>query len=148
IIPESRWLAYATAGAVTALASAPGAESAIHYSGLIDVACPLRGFTIRTYPLDQSGDYIKLGRSTAILYDFFIITGKVSFGFRETGSHNSNVARLKFGDNIATGSFSTGFAGGFGNLVAPTAPAEWKQPGAGFIGFRFNSGNGVQYGWV
>lgn len=147
-IPEARWLAYATAGAMTALASAPSAEAAIHYSGTIDATFPLRGFTLRTYPLDQPGDYIKLGRSTGILYDFFNITGQVSFAFRETGSHNSNVSRLPYGDSIPEGSFSQGFAGGFGNLIGPLAPNNWKQPGIGFIGFRFDGGNGVQYGWV
>jgi hypothetical protein len=25
---------------------------------------------------------------------------------------------------------------------------QWRDPGVGFVGFRFNSGTGIQYGWA
>ena len=39
-VSHSRWLAYATASAATALAGSHSAEAAIHYSGLLNVAIP------------------------------------------------------------------------------------------------------------
>jgi len=36
VVSTSRWLAYATAGAATALTCAPSAEAEIHYSGVIN----------------------------------------------------------------------------------------------------------------
>ncbi len=37
-------------------------------------------------------------------------------------------------------------AGGF--MVHYGNPHQWGIPGYGFIGFRFNNGAGVQYGWA
>jgi len=37
-------------------------------------------------------------------------------------------------------------AGGF--IVHYGNPHQWGIPGYGFIGFRFNNGAGVQYGWA
>ena len=64
------------------------------------------------------------------------------------------VSRLTFGQNPATHPFIPGnpsgalsgygtlaFGSGFGN-------SQWLTAGTGFVGFRFNTGAGVQYGWV
>src|SRR6266478_2999453 len=55
-VSHSRWLAYATASAATALAGSHSAEASIHYSGRLDVPFPPHGDTIHTFPLDQPGD--------------------------------------------------------------------------------------------
>src|SRR5215217_887096 len=63
IVPKSRWLAYATAGASSAFACANSAEAAIHYSGRIgeffNSTCDRR-VTRAQFQLDQPGDYIRL----------------------------------------------------------------------------------------
>ena len=55
-VSHSRWVAYATAGAATALAGSNSSEAAIHYSGLVDVKFPPNENKIKTFQLDQPGD--------------------------------------------------------------------------------------------
>ncbi len=62
-------------------------------------------------------------------------------------------SKLSFGQNISGHRFVTGY----GRLALPTgAPgpdpvgsnAQWQEPGTGFVGFLFNVGDGLQYGWA
>jgi hypothetical protein len=59
-------------------------------------------------------------------------------------------SKLSFGQTINTRPFVTGY----GHLALyPNAErvgdtAQWLEPGTGFVGFRFNVGSGVQYGWA
>jgi hypothetical protein len=32
--------------------------------------------------------------------------------------------------------------------MAESCRGQWAEPGVGFIGFKFNSGAGIQYGWA
>src|SRR5438309_1859097 len=55
-INNSRWLAYATAGAATVFPAANSAEASIHYSGTISEWIGL--YNQVQFPLDQSGGFI------------------------------------------------------------------------------------------
>ena len=60
-VSHSRWLAYATAGAATALAGSNSAEAAIHYSGRVDVCFPPHSNKTKSFQLDQPGHSLRFG---------------------------------------------------------------------------------------
>ena len=159
-VSHSRWLAYATAGAATALAGTNSAEAAIHYSGVLrEHFPPDKGKTMR-FPLDQAGDSLLFGRSYHpgsrgyINIAFFTCFGIASGAFR--GPHATGdqyyafPSKLRFGQNISTGSFTCCPYSLYGVLAGDyfVPPAQWNGRGTGFVGFAFNSGAGVQYGWA
>ena len=55
-VSNSRWLAYATAGAATAVAGVNSSEAAIHYSGVINQTfnAPASNFVVGTFALDNA----------------------------------------------------------------------------------------------
>ena len=61
-VSHSRWLAYATASAATALVGSNSAEAAIHYSGILNQKFPPHIDTDKTFPLDQTGDLLLFQR--------------------------------------------------------------------------------------
>ena len=61
-VSHSRWLAYATASAATALTASPSAEAAIHYSGILNQKFPPNIHTEKRFPLDQPGDFLVFER--------------------------------------------------------------------------------------
>ena len=156
-IPKKRWAAYAAAGAATALAGSNSAEAAIHYSGLLQVHFPPDKNKTKTFQLDQTGDFFKLvhtssNRASAseALFTMFGIGGS---GFRgPVGFDIYYVSKLSFGQPISTGHFTHGAGGGYYGIMAAGftggGSQQWRDPGVGFIGFRFNSGAGTQYGWA
>jgi len=157
-IPKTRWAAYAAAGAATALAGCQSAEAEIHYSGHLRVA--FRGEAcggsshrqVHTFQLDQPGDFFRLGRQVSGYchgYDFCTVAGLVSAAFRGPRSQQSlsnYVSKLNSGQRISSGPF-TSFGGCHAGIVAPKYRGYWAA-GTGFIGFRFNNGAGIQYGWI
>jgi hypothetical protein len=157
-IAKTRWTAYAAAGAATALGGSHSAQAAIHYSGLLNERFP--GHEDKSYrvSLDQTGDSIYFARREATFSGtdmaLFKIYGLVSASFIgyfvDTGSsaYGLYVSKLRFGRNISTGHFTFrdkgilaqgDFRGGF---------QQWGHPGTGYVGFRFNNGAGIQYGWA
>jgi hypothetical protein len=163
VISNSRWVAYATAGAATALVGTNAAEAAIHYSGPINFPFnntgPLSTLAMN-FPLDQPLDYIRFSHvATAPVLGnaFFGTNGGIATaafrGFSVTGSsatfkYPSNLAS---GQNIAAGAFLTGKGtlayGAFGPLGIGNSEFANAGPNQ-FVGFRFNNGSGVQYGWA
>jgi len=152
-IAKTRWVAYAAAGAATALAGSQSAEAAIHYSGILDVRFP-SGNICHDFPLDQPGDTLSLCHE--IFYGFldrgafrpFGIASAAFRGFSAGQAHHRYVSQLHFGQKIAAGPFTADIDGGKFPHYAQSGSGSWQQPGIGFIGFRFNSGAGIQYGWV
>jgi hypothetical protein len=140
-IAKTRWVAYAAAGAATALAGSQSAEAAIHYSGPVNELFVLDDAD--SFKLDRPGDFFRLSR-TSYGYgqnDKFAIDGIASAAFRGFGRY---VSKLTFGQTISMGNFTQQPSG---HLVRDGNPNQWN-PGQGFIGFRFNNGAGVQYGWA
>ena len=85
-VSHSRWLAYATAGAATALVSSHSAEAAIHYSGLVEVKFPPIRDMVKTFQLDQPGDSFRLVLSHILVMRMptSIFQGPTSDGFQGT----------------------------------------------------------------
>src|SRR5262249_27206027 len=104
-VSNSRWLAYAAAGAATALAGSNSAEAAIHYSGPLRVHFPPDENKTKTFPLlDQPGDFLFFERDTfAFQQAIFSCFGSVSGAFRGHASrygYVNYVSKLAFGENI------------------------------------------------
>jgi PEP-CTERM motif len=151
-LSNSRWAAYATAGAATVIAGVNSAEAAIHYSGVLNV-----GFsgtqTMPRFALDQPNDSFILGHFPGVAG--FIVGGIVSAAFRGTSaSQFVYPSHLAAGINIATGAFqvnplSTGGGQVFGTLASNQFNGgQWRAADTAFVGFRFNGGSGLQYGWA
>ena len=83
----------------------------------------------------------------------FVITGAISGSARpEYGSRFIFLANLPARDNVSAGSFSS-VAGhpNIGVLISNWSDGQFSPVGGigrGFVGFRFNTGNGMQYGWA
>jgi hypothetical protein len=160
VINNSRWVAYATAGAATALAGANSVEAAIHYMSVNQTfnAFPL-GTQASNFQLDQAADFIRFSHAaTAVNGQAFFGAngGLVTAAFRGF-SNVLSTATLKYasnlasGQNIAAGPFVTGKGTlAFGALaLLPSANSQFGTAGPNqFVGFRFNNGSGVEYGWA
>jgi hypothetical protein len=160
VITNSRWLAYATAGAASAFTCANSAEASIHYSGRIGAffgSC--HGRSAR-FQLDQPGDSIRLRHSlffgcTASYGGFahFGIFGLAGAGFAgfycPSNPQAKSVSKLNGGELISRRSF---LARNSGVLAATfrSCRGQFGNGDFGFIGFKFNNGSGGsdQYGWV
>ena len=151
-IPRTRWLGYAAAGAATALAGATSADAEIHYSGPIQAMFGPNENKIATFPLDRPGDVIRFGHYTAAMpYAFFEIEGRRSeafvgyslfeyaFPFRLQRSPVRYVSEHPFASFYSHGTLYDVGGRGYG---------KWGGRVSGFVGFRFDGGAGVQYGWA
>ena len=58
------------------------------------------------------------------------------------------VKDLNVGSNVSTGIFAPVTGAGRGVLKTYLSFHQFDPPDNGIIGFRFNTGNGLQYGWV
>jgi hypothetical protein len=163
-INKSRWAAYTMAGAATALVGARSADGTIIYSGLINqhfdaAPGPLPG-SLHTFQLDQPGDYFILQHvrhqpDPAIGSAVFGLVGILSAGFVGLatvvgGKTYAYASKLAFGQHISAGHFLAATASFPGYLAAGHGfpNSQWLNAGTGFIGFKFNGGAGVQYGWA
>jgi hypothetical protein len=163
VIPNSRWLAYATAGAASAFSSANSAEATIHYSGKIGefIAGRCDPKSDR-FQLDQPGDSFLLRQS--LVFDCSLgYGGFAHFGVRGLAGASfagfycpsypqiKSVSHLNRGQLISNRPF---LAHNYGLLAGTTGRFCSGQFGnyghgtVGFIGFKFNNGSGDQYGWV
>src|SRR5215472_16480375 len=154
LIANSRWLAYATAGVASAFSSANSAEATIHYSGIIHSYSGHRGTKGLSVQLDQPGDSFRLRRYVTFFssdpYAHFGVRGLAGAGFAgfycPTLPQVASVSKLSSGQFISTRPFparESGLVDAFANCSGQFHSGE-----IGFIGFKFNSGNGDQYGWV
>ena len=157
-VNNSRWAAYVTAGAATALGCAATAEADIHYSGLVNQLfnAPPGGSTHQAFNLAPGASFVPLHVATASGFgasprsDFVVL---ISAAFNGFTSGYAYVSRLAVGQNPATHPFINsvgGFFPGYGTLAfrGGYGNDQWLNAGEGFVGFRFNIGDGVQYGWV
>ena len=153
VIRSSRWTAYASAAVASVFAGAGEAEAEIHYSG------PVRHFldagthstTLAFFDL-EGGERLLFdfgrfgaGRGSA----FAEIEGVFGDSLRESfrDSQYGDPLELHLGDVISAGSFQPG-SGHFNLLADSHQHGLWKGRTTGFLGFRFDLGNGLQYGWV
>ncbi len=152
-ITNSRWLAYATASAASALACAPPAEGTIHYSGLINQKFMIALPDIATFQLDQPGDFIRLIHSTGTAYagyNYFGVAGRAGasiagFYTDKCPGNSAWASNLESGQLISRRPFvpaQSALLDIHGNC------GQFIRGGVGYIGFKFNSGSGDQYGWA
>jgi hypothetical protein len=153
VISSSRWLAYATAGAATALGSVTPVEAEIHYSGILDVEFNGTFNTSRSFPL-KGGVKLAFQRSTSFHFIFWekVELRDVAVSGAVRIAYSDRAEKLSFGQKVSSGRFSS-YHGSGNALMAHgyrnSAPdGEFKDPGQGFVGFKFDVGNGVQYGWA
>ena len=152
-ISNSRWTAYAVAGLATASGGAISAEAEIHYSGLVNYKFnkESRGYEAHTFPLSHGAfllgfRYVRGASDNSAT--FVMEGGAVSNAFRiySFSFARSVAAALPRGSVVSQGSFN---GSGLGRLqdYACEFP-DFLEPGIYCAGFRFNSGAGMQYGWV
>lgn len=165
IVSHSRWLAYATAGAATTLIAASHAEAEIHYSGLIGY--PFHGKT------EQNKEFHLLGHSMLLFKRAINYTGSHTFSYNGANDHftieaqNGSVAGFFYTCAFSTSVASvSNLAKGEAISQRPFVPnggilmtadglgcgggarGQFFLPGTAFIGFKFDRGQGVQYGWA
>jgi hypothetical protein len=165
-IAKTRWAAYAAAGAATALGGTNSAEAEIHYSGIINARFDAGSFTGRHlghFSLDR-GARLTFLKCYGIFYNqdiyygaFFGIDGAaVSNSFRgyPTGHGSYYVSRLAPGKLVSQGDFVRDSGLAIMTLFSYCSGLPWGyqpqgqvHPG-GFVGFRFDNGGGMQYGWA
>ena len=144
---NSRWVAYGTAGAATALC-ATTAEAEIHYSGIIN---ELVFFTEATFPLSNGAVlwFKHSGTNTSYRWAFFELrSAAVSNGWRSDSFYGyPRLKRLAPNRPVSNGDFGQGFA------TLATSPfcngfEFCESDRFGILGFKFNTGGGTQYGWA
>jgi len=172
-LSETRWLAYATAGAASALGVSRSAEAEIHYSGLVNIE--LEGhFNQNHYSV-----FLPLTNGASLLFTEFYSTSARAY-FLITGAQQGSalalytfvdkrvLQKLEKGDPIRSfdncnprtcfsrsrhfGSVQ-GFPGiggiqGYGIVGHFFCYSSLECNAGGIIGFKFNAGNGPQFGWA
>jgi hypothetical protein len=157
-LSDTRWLAYATAGVAGAFGLSSSAEAEIHYSG--DVSIKLTGNAQASLPLSNGASLVfeNIYGGTFFLQHFHFLMKGVISGSARTYFHSFNRAlldNLHVGENVSAGEFfSVAGNPAFGALFTFLSDGEFAPPysgggwSRGFVGFRFNIGNGTQYGWA
>jgi hypothetical protein len=155
-VATGRWTAYAAAAAGT-FAGAGSAEAEIHYSG--NVSIELTGNARASLPLSNGASLVFQNSFASAFSQTFtlLLKGAISGSARAYFQFFGYVflSNLPQKENVSAGTFfsiagngvypyhgvlfSTSYAGAF----SPTF-----GPNRGFVGFRFNTGKGMQYGWV
>jgi hypothetical protein len=148
-IMNSRWAAYATAGAATAVAGVNSAQGDIHYSGILNLAITGSPDGV-TFTLDQASDNFTVFHNNN--FAGFFQNGVVSAMFIGSAAGPYRYpSKLNSGVNISAGNFVAVNGSYFATLATNfgIGYGQWLAPGVGFIGFKFDGGNGgSQFGWV
>ncbi len=149
---QARWASYALAAGATALAGPPTAEAEIHYSGQVNYKFDKtsRGSETHSFPLSQGivlvgSRYVRgaVDNSATLRID----GPAVSSAFRNPDYFTSTSASALPREAVISHGRFNGF--GLGGLQDYDCEfRDWQGPGTFYAGFRFNTGAGVQYGWV
>src|SRR5262245_12848468 len=150
-ISETRWLAYATAGVASAFGLSSSAEAEIHYSG--NVFIKLTGNAQASHPLSNGASLVfeNIFSGSTFLQHFYVsIKGVVSGSARE-GSIHSWLLDLPSKEKVSAGTFGSVAGNPDRGIIFRFFSDGYFQPywdTRRFIGYRFNTGNGTQYGWA
>ena len=154
-LSETRWFAYATAGVASAFGLSSRAEAEIHYSG--NVSIELTGNARAVLPLSNGASLVfenVFGGSTFLQDFYLLIKGVISGSARQSFPSASRnwLSNLPPRENVSAGTFRS-VAGNpvHGVLIGFWSDGAFSPIGGrprGFVGFRFNTGNGAQYGWA
>jgi hypothetical protein len=164
VIANSRWITYATAGAASALTCLPSTEAEIHYSGIVHRAfeAPPQDYVRALFPLDSgvnlsfvqfndlpqsAGARLRIlgAEGSAFVAKYFYFGGLYASKLAPNLSLSSR--RFKGLCNKTTqSSQSVCYGATIGN--DSSVNGQFKGRGTGIIGFSFNRGAGIQYGWA
>jgi hypothetical protein len=148
-ISTGRWTAYMAAAAASTFAGVGSAEAEIHYSG--NVSVELTGDAVASLPLSNGASLVfqNIYQSTAEQTFTLLLKGAISGSARGDGFYVSNLPPRK---NVSAGRFfSVAGNPNHGVLIQTSLYGPFSPffgPNRGFVGFRFNVGNGTQYGWA
>lgn len=156
LISNGRWAAYATAGAATAIVGANSAEADIHYSGPLNIAFNAAASSTKmgSFALDNGAEirFAHVRTSSEAGLALFRIQGAATSNqFRGVANAGFRYpSNLGAGVNVSAGAFVAHNANFFATLAykGGYTNSQWKNQGTGFIGFKFNGGAGVEYGWA
>jgi hypothetical protein len=166
-ISETRWLAYATAGAASALGVSPSAEAEIHYSGLVNI-------TMEVHRNEgHKSVFLPLTNGASLLFTAFYFNNASAYFFITGAQQGSALAfftysncralqKLEKGDpirscdNCSNPRHFASVAGmpGRGGIIGYQIVGHFhcysslECNAGGIIGFKFNAGNGPQFGWA
>src|SRR5215471_8235548 len=166
-ISETRWLAYATAGAASALGVSPSAEAEIHYSGLVNIRMEGHG------NLNHYSVFLPLTNGASLRFTAFYFTSAGAYFFISGAQQGSALAfftysncraleKLEKGDPIRScdncsnprhfasvaGMPGRGGINGYQFVGHFNCYSSLECNKGGIIGFKFNAGNGPQFGWA
>jgi len=148
-----RWTAYMAAAAASTFAGASSSEAEIHYSGPINVSLTRNAHA--NLPLSNGASLVFQNSYLSLFYQkfYFLTRGVNSGSAREWFSTNTFrfrrfLSKVPSQRYVSHGDFGD-VAGhpGHGVLISGT-DGSFTPPTRGFVAFRFNTGNGTQYGWV
>ena len=151
-ISETRWLAYATAGVASAFGFSSSAEAEIHYSDIVNIK--LTGNARASLPLSNGASLFfknSQGGDTFLQTFTFQMKGAISGSARGSDQRYGRIFlhNLPSGENVSAGRFySVAGHPRHGVLFTQWSDGEFANPASGFVGFRFNTGMGTQYGWA
>jgi hypothetical protein len=158
-ITTRRWTAYMAAAAASSFAGAGSAEAEIHYSG--NVLIRLTGNAQASLPLSNGASLVFkniFGGSTYVQHFRFIMKGVTSGSaraFRQDASvHRNWISNLPSRENVSAGKFLSVARDPYWGMLftywsnGAFFPPRFAEHLRGFVGFRFNTGNGTQYGWA
>ena len=161
-VATSRWLAYVTASAASALAGAGAAEGAIHYSGAINQR--FGGTAHASFLLNPGGGVLSFNHQiytnsshfaggSGLVHIFAPACGSIKAGFVICPYTTiASALPLQGGEAVSGGPFvpDAGLMGGwFLNTFCGFDNHRGQfHRGEAFIGFKFNNGGGDQYGWA
>jgi hypothetical protein len=163
VVTNSRWLAYATAGAASAFTCANSAEATIHYSGRIGEFFGSGCDKSARFQLDQPGDSFRLRHSLSfcgtgsyggtVHFGILGLAGAAFAGFYNPcpSAHVVSVSNLNRGQLISRRPFlarNSGLLAADIQYCSSGSVGQFDSGDVGFIGFKFNNGSGDQYGWV
>lgn len=146
-------MAYAAAGLATSSGGVMSTEGAIHYSGPVDykfhghrMSTITRHSFLLSFGARLWGGTAHTGFASAD-YAYFGVSGaKVSNSVRGVPGR-FGVAGLPGRSLVSNGSFRASGASGVMQNGFCSYP-DWRKRGTYYVGFRFNTGAGPQYGWV
>jgi hypothetical protein len=150
-IATGRWAAYMAAAVASTFAGAGSSEGEIHYSG--NVSVKLSGDARKGLPLSNGASLLfENSYETYFVQKFHVlIKGVVSGSARGYffSRHRAWLSNLASGENVSAGRFLPVIGhDDYGMLFTYLSNGAFKPYSRGFVGFRFNTGNGTQYGWA
>ncbi len=156
LLDRTRWAAYAAAGAATAIGTTEVAEAGIIYRDLnirLDACVATTQNDAKTFVdanLDGVNDVLFLhrGRIDAVkgpvgaAYAFGVSGGEIA-GF--TAGSSLYARNLAFSAEVKSQNFQSY---GIMAFIAGFANSEFKEPGLGYVGFKFDKDGGTHFGWI